>query len=71
MSKFATTASDSDNLTKLAGSLTSSIEKVAVAEIESRCVKMSTFVKVMGHYTTAVSTHSVSGVRQINMADNI
>ncbi len=46
-------------------------EEVAVAEISLNCSKMSTFKKEMGECTTAVSTHSVSELRQINMADNI
>ena len=50
---------------------TFSREEVAVAEISPKCHEMSTFVKVMGHSTMAVSTHSVSEMRQINMAGNI
>ncbi len=71
MAKDVKSASDFDNRTKLTGSLTSSIEKVAVTEISSKCDKMSNFPKVMGHNITAGSTHSVSDVRQINMAGNI
>jgi hypothetical protein len=41
LSKDATTASNKVNLTNLTGSLTTSQEKVAVAEITSKCIEMS------------------------------
>jgi hypothetical protein len=42
MAENATTASNFDKVTNLKGSSTSSIEKVAVAEIAVKCVEMST-----------------------------
>ena len=71
MAKNVKSASDFCNLTKLTESLTSVIEKVVVSEIAGKCVEMSNEIKVMEHPYTAVSTHSVSERRQINMAGNI
>ena len=69
--KNVTNASKTDDLTNLNGSLTSLIEKVAVTEMSQKCDKMLTLPKVMAFTDTAVSTHSVSEMRQINMAGNI
>jgi hypothetical protein len=44
---------------------------VTVIEIDPRCEKILTLSKVMGGKDVAVSTHSVSEVREINMAGNI
>ncbi len=71
MPKDVTNAFNFDNLDNLAGSSTSSMEKVAVSKIAARCHEMSTLIKVMGGHNTAFSTHSVSEMRQINMAGNI
>ena len=71
MPKDVTNTCNLTALTNPTGSLTSSKEKVAVTKISPECDKMSNLVKVMGHNTTAGSTHSVSEVRQINMAGNI
>ena len=59
------------DLTNLHESPSSSKEKVAVAEISTKCQEFSTSPKVMGLMYTAGSAHSVSEVRQINMAGNI
>ncbi len=71
MAKNVKSASNNNDLTNLTESLTSSKEKVAVAEISPKCDVMSNFSKVMGHTDAAVSAHSVSEMRQINMAGNI
>jgi hypothetical protein len=71
MAKDVKSASNMVDLTNLTESLTFSIEEVAVAEMSSKCSEMSTFAKVMAVNNSAVSTHYVSGVRQINMAGNI
>ncbi len=71
MSKNVTTESNLGDFTKPVGSSTSSKEKVAVAVISPKCTKMCKSPKVMATTNTAVSTHSVSDVRQINMAGNI
>jgi hypothetical protein len=71
MATNATTTSYFDNLTNLAGSLTTSKEKVAVAEMSHKCEKMCMSPKVMGGNLAAVSTHSFSEASQINMAGNI
>ena len=59
---------DPKNLSK---SLTKPEEEVAGPEISSKFSEMSTLKKEMGVSKLAVSTHSVSEMRQINMADNI
>ena len=69
--KNVTNSCNLDDLTNLAGNLTFPEEKVAVAEMSPRCDKMSNLQKVMGGHITAGNTHSVSEVRQINMAGNI
>jgi hypothetical protein len=46
-------------------------KEVAVAEIEPKYDEMPKFVKIMGANTAAASTHSVSEMRQINMAGDI
>ena len=59
------------DLTNTSKTPTKPMEEVAVAEISLKCQEMLTSPKVMGHRYTAGSTHSVSEVRQINMAGNI
>ncbi len=71
MTKDVKSACKVHNLTKPTESGTPFIVKVAVAEISTRCHEMSNLQKVMAFNYTAVSTHSVSDVRQINMAGNI
>ena len=59
------------DLTKTTKNLTKPVEEVAGPEISPKCNEMSTFEKEMGVELMAVSTHSVSEMRQINMAGNI
>ena len=69
--KNVTNVWNTDNSTNLTEDLTTSLEKVAVTEMSQKCDKMLTLPKVMAFTDTAVSTHSVSEMRQINMAGNI
>ena len=71
MAKDVKTACKDDDLTKPTGSLTFSKEELDVTEITQKCGKMSVSPKVMGQVNTASGTHSVSEMRQINMAGNI
>ena len=71
VSKNVKNACNIYDLTNLSKNLTSSVEEVAGPEIIPKCREIATFEKVMGTNNTAVSTHSVSEMRQINMADNI
>ena len=64
-------ASSDIDLTNLSERLTLTKEEVAVAEMSPKCDVMSNSPKVMEHPYTAVSAHSVSEMRQINMAGNI
>ena len=71
ISKNVKNASKESDLANSLETSTKPKEEVAVTEISPNSTKMSTFLKVMEASTTAVSTHSVSEMRQINMADNI
>ncbi len=71
MAEDVTTACKDDDLTKPTGSLIFSKEKVAVTEISLKSHEMCMSPKVMGLINTAGGTHSVSEMRQINMAGNI
>ena len=71
MAKNVKSAYSFDDLAKPHKTPTKPEEEVAGPEISTRCVEMSTLTKVMGDVNSAVSTHSVSEMRQINMADNI
>ena len=71
ISENGRSASDFGDLAKPTKTLTKPEEEVAAAEIAHKCDEMSTSPKVMVFTDTAGSTHSVSEMRQINMADNI
>ena len=71
MFKNVTSACKVDDPAKATRNPTYSLEEVAGPEISARYVEMFTLQKVMGTNTAAVSTHSVSEMRQINMAGNI
>jgi hypothetical protein len=70
-SKSVKSACKEVNLANPSKTPTKPKKEVAVTEISQKCTEMSTSKKIMGTNTVATSTHSVSGVRQINMADNI
>jgi hypothetical protein len=70
-SKNGKSACSEVNLGKPTKNLTKPVEEVAGPEISPKYNEMSTLLKVMATNNTAVSTHSVSEMRQINMADNI
>jgi hypothetical protein len=69
--KNVTSKCDKDEFAKPPKTLTETEEEVAGPEISLRCNEMLTSSKVMGRHLTTVSTHSVSEMRQINMAGNI
>jgi len=71
MSKNDKNTCDYGFLTKTTKDLTKLVEEVAEPEIEAKCHQIHNLSKVMGGHITAVSTHSVSEMRQINMAGNI
>ena len=71
MAKNVTSACDEVDFTNLPKTPTKPEKEVAATEISQRCTEMAISQKVMGGIYTAVSSHSVSKVRQINMAGNI